>query len=162
MKIQTYTDQPEFVAGIVDLVNYCQNIEAHLDIKMVEQSDLFMIKDYYQKKGGQFWLALDNDQVVGTIALLPITADVAVLKKFFTYPQYRGDPHRLGSKLFSQLIEFAQVQAYKKLVLDTPEGEERSHYFYEKKGFHQIAREQLTINYPYPDRNSRIYVKDLA
>lgn len=42
------------MAGIVDLVNYCQNIEAHLDIKMVEQSDLFMIKDYYQKKGGSF------------------------------------------------------------------------------------------------------------
>lgn len=160
--IQPYDESATHLAGVVDLVNYCQNIEAKLDIKMIEQSDLFMIKEYYQQKGGQFWIALDDNQVVGTIALLPITDEVAVLKKFFTYPKYRGNPERLGAKLFSQLITFTENKDFKQLVLDTPEAEERSHYFYEKQGFTQITKEHLTVQYPYPDRNSRVYVKDIS
>lgn len=161
MDIKPYENNPLHLAELVDLINYCQNIEANLDIKMAEQNDIFQIESYYQKKNGQFWIALESNRVVGSIALLPIDEKTAVLKKFFTYPEFRGEPHRLGRKLFQNFTEFQLGNGFKTIILDTPENEKRSHFFYEKNGFKQISREELTVEYPYPDRNSRIYQKRL-
>lgn len=158
MQINSYTENPHHLAQLVDLINYCQNIEAKLNIKMAEQDDIFQIKQYYQTKGGNFWIALDaDDQVVGSIALLPIANNTAVLKKFFTYPKYRGQPTRLGAQLYQEFINFAKQHNFDRIVLDTPEGETRSHYFYEKQGFQQVAPDKFNADYPYPDRNSRLY-----
>lgn len=157
MQIESFQENPQHLAQLVDLINYCQNIEANLSIKMAEQDDIFQIKDYYQAKGGNFWVALEDDKVVGSIALLPINHQTAVLKKFFTYPKFRGQPNRLGAKLYQQLINFAHEHNFQRIVLDTPEGETRSHYFYEKNGFKQVTPAQFKADYPYPDRNSRLY-----
>lgn len=157
MQIQSYQPNPQHLAEIVDVINYCQNLEAHLNIKMAEQADIFDISNYYQARGGDFWLALDTDHVVGTIALLPVDTHTAVLKKFFTYPKYRGEPVHLGQQLYQQFLTFAKAHGFSRIVLDTPEGEHRSHRFYERQGFQQIAAEQLGVHYAYPDRESRLY-----
>ena len=157
MQIQPYKSNPQHLAQLVDLINYCQNTEAHLSIKMAEQSDIFDINSYYQNPGGQFWIALDKNQVVGSIALLVLNPHTAVLKKFFAYPQYRGQPHHLGRQLYQQLLTFASQSHITRIVLDTPEDEIRSHYFYEHHGFHQIDGSELQHSYVYPDRNSRFY-----
>lgn len=158
MQITPYQDNPHHLAQLVDLINYCQNIEAQLNIKMAEQDDIFQINTYYQAKGGNFWIALDDtNQVVGSIALLPLDDKTVVLKKFFTYPQFRGQPNRLGAKLYQQLLTFANEHNFQRIVLDTPEDETRSHYFYEKQGFKQVAPDQFNADYPYPDRDSRLY-----
>ncbi|HEO7089320.1 TPA: GNAT family N-acetyltransferase, partial [Streptococcus agalactiae] len=108
---------------------------------------------------GQFWIALENEKVVGSIALLRIDDKTAVLKKFFTYPKYRGNPVRLGRKLFERFMLFARASKFTRIVLDTPEKEKRSHFFYENQGFKQITRDKLDVDYIFPDRDSRIYVK---
>lgn len=82
MEIKEYENNPYHLAQLVDLINYCQNIEAKLDIKMAEQDDIFQIENYYQNRKGQFWLALENEKVVGSIALLRIDDKTAVLKNF--------------------------------------------------------------------------------
>lgn len=82
MVIKEYENNPYHLAQLVDLINYCQNIEAKLDIKMAEQDDIFQIENYYQNRKGQFWLALENEKVVGSIALLRIDDKTAVLKNF--------------------------------------------------------------------------------
>lgn len=64
MEIKEYENNPYHLAQLVDLINYCQNIEAKLDIKMAEQDDIFQIENYYQNRKGQFWIALENEKVV--------------------------------------------------------------------------------------------------
>lgn len=162
MKITPYHIDSRLTAGLVDLVDYCQNKEAHLGIKMIEQPDMFEIPAYYQQPGGNFWLATDNGQVVGSIGLLRLSNQVGVLKKLFTYPKYRGQPQRLGQQLLMTLLAFARDTGLQTLYLDTPAGEVRSHYFYEKHGFIQINRADLTVHYVFPDRDSLIYRCDLT
>ncbi|WP_125761613.1 GNAT family N-acetyltransferase [Companilactobacillus hulinensis] len=158
MKIETYKSNPQTLAGLVDLIEFCQNEEAHLGIKMIEQADVFDIPQHYQANGGNFWIAQDNGLTVGSIGLLNLENKNGVLKKLFTYPKYRGNPTRLGQKLFDTFIDYVKNNTdIQTIFLDTPEGEERSHYFYEKQGFKLISRDELTVNYDFPDRNSRIY-----
>lgn len=107
-------------------------------------------------------MAEDVGHVAGCIALLPVDHDTAVLKKFFTYPQFRGGAVHLGWQLYQTLFTYAQADHFKRLVLDTPEAEHRSHQFYEQQGFKQITFEQLAVAYAFPDRHSRFYALNLA
>lgn len=157
MEIHPYQPSSHAQAELVDLINYCQNLEAHLDIKMAEQADIFDIPHTYQASGGNFWVASENHRIVGSIALLPLDHQTAVLKKFFTYPAFRGRPIHLGAQLYTHLLTFAQTHGYHRIVLDTPEQEARSHTFYEHHHFHRISPAQLKVQYAYPDRHSRLY-----
>lgn len=156
MHITPFTQTPHATAELVDLINYCQNTEAHLDIRMAEQDDIFQVDQYYRQSGGEFWVALDEGHIVGSIALLPVSKSTAVLKKFFTYPKYRGRPVHLGSDLYAKFIEIARNN-FERVVLDTPEAEHRSHSFYERQGFVQIPFEELNVHYEFPNRASRFY-----
>lgn len=65
---------------IIDLILSIQNGENHLGIPLSEQMDLTTIKQSYQDTGGEFWLALDGEHVVGTIALMKKSETCGVLK----------------------------------------------------------------------------------
>jgi N-acetylglutamate synthase-like GNAT family acetyltransferase len=162
MKITTYKSNPKTTAEIVDLVNFCQNIEAGLGLTMAEQYDLFEIEDHYQKIGGQFWTAIEDDKVVGTISLLPLNSDTAVLKKFFTYPDFRGEPEYLGKKLYEEFIEFAKEHNFKTIVLDSPGSQKRAHHFYRNQGFKEVTEDELTVSWSYPHSNSKFFQSELS
>ena len=66
---------------------------------------------------------------------MPCGDGVAVLKKFFVYEKYQGEPHHLGRQLYSHLLEFAKKNNIKTVMLDTPHNTVRAHKFYEKAGF---------------------------
>lgn len=157
MQITPYHHDPMILAELVDLILYCQNTEAHLNIRMADQPDVFAIAEHYQAPGGNFWVATTDGHVAGCIGLLPVTPEVAVLKKFFVYPKFRGQPQALGWQLYQTLLTAAKAQGRTRLVLDTPEGEPRSHRFYERQGFVQCQQADLGVTYAFPDRQSRFY-----
>ena len=51
---------------------------------------------------------------------MPCGDGVAVLKKFFVYEKYQGEPHHIGRQLYSHLLEFAKKNNIKTVMLDTP------------------------------------------
>ncbi|MFD1485140.1 GNAT family N-acetyltransferase [Lacticaseibacillus baoqingensis] len=158
MQIAPFHTDPHIIAELVDLILYCQDTEAKLGITMAEQPDVFMIPDYYQAPGGEFWVAqTDSGKVAGCIGLLKLSPTTAVLKKFFVYPQFRGRPVSLGWQLYQTLVAAAKQKGLSRLVLDTPEAEHRSHRFYERQGFTRCTRADLGVDYPFPDRGSRFY-----
>lgn len=72
-----YHDQ--VVALILDI----QNNEAKIALSLEQQPDLYDIERSYMDKGGNFWLALDeNDRVIGTIGVLNKGNGYGILKNF--------------------------------------------------------------------------------
>ncbi len=147
---------------IIDLILEIQNDEYSIDLSINEQSDLLNIKNEYISNGGNFWIAVDSDDnVVGTIALLKMSDEVAVLKKFFVDSRFRGGEFGIGSNLYGTLLSFVEKNSIKHVILDTPAVATRSHNFYKKVGFRLIGKEDLPIEYTYPDRNSLLFILDL-
>ena len=68
MEIITYRD--EYKQQIIDLILHIQNDEAKINLSLEEQPDLLDIPVYYEKDGGEFWLAIENGTVIGTLALM--------------------------------------------------------------------------------------------
>ena len=158
--ITVYDDS--YKEEVIKLIMHVQNVEYEVGISVKEQPDILDIHSNYINDGGNFWIALnDNGEVVGSIGLQKKNKEVAVLKKFFVYKDYRGKELGTGKKLYEALLDFAKKQGFSKIILDTPSKATRSHGFYKKVGFKEIDKEDLPIKYDYPDRNSIIFLLEL-
>lgn len=121
-----------------------------------EQPDLLDISTYYQKNGGEFWLAVEEGKLLGTIALMNYGNNNAVMKKFFVRSEYRRK--KVGYALYQMLIKYAKDKGFRQILLDTPAIAKASHRFYEKAGFKKIIKSELPCKYDYPDRDSYLYL----
>jgi len=157
MEIITYQDK--YKHQIIDLILHIQNYEAKIDLSIEEQPDLLNIPYYYQKNGGQFWIAIENDKVIGTIALINYGNGNSILKKFFVEKSHRDK--KVGYSLYMKLKQYAQANAINTIILDTPSVAKKSHKFYERSGFIKIDKDLLPFSYNYPDRDSYLYLLKL-
>ena len=102
--------------------------------------DLDDLQNQYFENGGMFLVITDNDRVVGTGGVLRLCDKVCELKRMWFLPQYRG--RGLGSRLITQLIEWARDNGYETMRLDVAD-EVRSApavRLYERLGFTRIER----------------------
>ncbi len=155
-----------YQAQVIDLVLYVQNVEYGIGLPLEEQPDLVDIPEVYTYTRGGFWVAINTENfVVGTIGLQAIESGEGVgwglLKKFFVRKDYRGHASGAAAKLYETLIAQARAAHLKGIVLDTPRVAERSHAFYRRVGFREIARKELPFDYPYADRDSLLFLLDL-
>ena len=157
MKIETYSGK--YDEQIVSLILNIQNNEAKINLSLQEQPDLLDIYRSYQKDGGEFWIALSDDTVIGTIGLMMREKHCAVLKKFFVKKEFRSQ--KVGSALYRELLKFAENAGVRQILLDTPSVAHASHRFYERVGFCKIEPSDLPAPYLYPDRNSILYLLKL-
>jgi N-acetylglutamate synthase-like GNAT family acetyltransferase len=146
-----------FVSGIADLIVPIQREEFGIAITYQDQPDLLDIAGFYQKGAGQFWLALDGEKVVGTIALLDIGEGEAALRKMFVAHDYRGREHGVAAKLLATLIAHAKEKALSTVYLGTTDKFLAAHRFYEKNGFELIDPESLPASFPRMKVDSRFY-----
>jgi len=157
MKIRTYDGT--YDDQIISLILGIQNGEAGIGLSLGEQPDLLDIRQSYQTGGGEFWLALEGERVIGTIGLMRKSQTCAVLKKFFVQKEFRAKG--VGLALYRELLAFARQAGIRQLILDTPSVAEASHRFYERAGFRRIQKEDLPVPYVYPDRESLLYLLKL-
>lgn len=87
---------------------------------------------------GEFWGALSDDRVIGTIGLMMQKKHCAVLKKFFEKKEFRSQ--KVGRALYQELFRFARGAGVRQIMLDTPSVAHASHRFYEKAAFTEWIR----------------------
>lgn len=127
--IQTYL--PQYQEQVINLIIDIQHNEFKVPIPLEEQPGLLKIPHFYQKDKGNFWVAVDYQQVVGTIALLDIGNNQAALQKCFVRKDYRGKDIGVGQQLLNNLLDWANSQSVKEIYLGTTEVYKVHHLFYE-------------------------------
>ncbi len=157
MELKPYTD--EYRDAVIGLILDIQNREAKVGISLEEQPDLLDIREAYVSKGGNFWIAVEKGDVVGTLGLMRFDDEWGILKKFFVRAEYRS--RKVGLALYERLLEHARRTGMRHIVLDTPAVATKSHAFYERAVFVRIDKSELPIDYLYPDRKSMLYKLDL-
>lgn len=151
IEITRYDDK--FKDDVIELILSCQNDGTRPIVGVKEQPDLCSIEESYFGSGGYFWIAVEDEKLAGTIGLMNYGDGVGALKKFFVREEFRGEPVHLGRRLYAELLEFAQNNSFKTIVLDTPKNTESAHKFYEAAGFKCISRDDMPDEYacPYAD-----------
>lgn len=141
---------------IINLILDIQQNEFHIPITREDQPDLDNIPSFYQVHNGNFWIALCNGYVVGTIGLIDIGNRQGVLRKMFVKKEYRGS-RNTSKKLLQTLINWASMRNIDEIFLGTTEKFLAAHRFYEKLGFVQIVKEQLPASFPIMKVDTRFY-----
>ncbi|MBD2304851.1 GNAT family N-acetyltransferase [Chroococcidiopsis sp. FACHB-1243] len=146
--IQIVTYQTQYQAAIIKLILNIQQQEFGLPITLKDQHDLLDIPKFYQQGNGNFWIALDREKVIGTIAAIDIGNSQLALRKMFVDSKYRGKEIGLGQWLLNSLLNWARTKDIRDIYLGTVDVFQAAHKFYEKNGFIRIHRLVLPPSFP--------------
>lgn len=146
-----------YQAEIIDLILDIQQNEFNIPISKEDQPDLGDIPNFYRSGCGNFWIAVYDQQVIGTIALIDIGNNQGALRKMFVKAGYRGKIYKTAELLLSTLISWAREHNIHEIYLGTTEKFLAAHRFYEKNKFTQIAKELLPNTFPVMKVDTRFY-----
>lgn len=157
MKIIAY--QERYKQQIIDLILHIQNDEAGINLSLEEQPDLLDIPAYYERDGGAFWLAVEDNVLIGTLALMNKGNGNGVLKKGFVSKPFRKNG--VLTALYRTLLDYAKQNHMRRLLFDTPSVATDCHRFFEREGYRRIDKGEQPFEYEYPDRDSYLYLLKL-
>ncbi|GGB14096.1 MULTISPECIES: GNAT family N-acetyltransferase [Mucilaginibacter] len=133
---------------IIDIILPIQQIEFNVPITLEAQPDLLDIETNYHQTGGDFWGAIYNEQLVGTIALIAFDNNSAAIRKMFVLKEYRGKELGIAQLLLNNLIDYCKQNNIAHIYLGTVEMLKAAHRFYEKNGFTRLAKQDLPESFP--------------
>jgi GNAT superfamily N-acetyltransferase len=157
IRVEPYTDN--YKQQVIDLIVPIQQEEFAIPITPADQPDLQQIPTFYQKDNGNFWLAIADGRVVGTIALLDIANQQGALRKMFVHKDYRGKVHGTAQLLLNALLSWAQQKRYADIYLGTTAKFLAAHRFYEKNEFVEITIPELPVSFPRMEVDVKFYKK---
>ena len=160
--ISVHRYAPEHADGVIAVILPIQRLEFGVPITLEAQPDLADIPGYYQTGAGNFWVALDDGRVVGTIGLLDIGNRQAALRKMFVTASHRGSEHGVAKQLLAVLIDEASAQGLTEIFLGTTDRFLAAHRFYEKNSFAEIPRASLPAAFPVMAVDSKFYRRPLG
>jgi len=155
IRIETFA--PEHTEGVCALILGIQREEYGIAITRADQPDLAAIPEFYQRGAGQFWVALDDDAVVGTIGLRDLGDGEAALRKMFVAARWRGAEHGVAKRLLETLLGWSRTHGVRRVYLGTTAQFVAAHRFYEKHGFTEIAAAELPARFPVMKVDTRFY-----
>lgn len=136
MNIIHYKD--EFALAFHDL-----NIEWLETFFYVEDYDREVLshpRKHILDAAGHIFFALEDETVLGTVALLKRGEGVFELTKMAVLPNQRGK--KIGQQLMQYCIDFAKQESFERLFLYSHTKLENAIYIYRKYGFIEVALEQ--------------------
>ncbi|MGD9368185.1 MAG: GNAT family N-acetyltransferase [Desulfobacteraceae bacterium] len=145
------------LSGVVDVILPIQQSEFSIPITIAAQPDLIDIPGFYQKGSGNFWVALQSSEVVGTIALLDIGNGQGALRKMFVKEHFRGSMKGVARRLLRVLLDWCKRHDVREIYLGTTTKFLAAHRFYEKNGFSEIKQSELPASFPVMTVDTKFY-----
>jgi putative acetyltransferase len=152
----------EYEQQVIDLILGIQIGEFNVPITINDQPDLKMIPTFYQQSKGQFWVAIFENKVVGTIALIDSGEKFGTIRKMFVAQQYRGKEYNVAQQLFDILENHALENMLDTLILGTIERLKAAIRFYERNGFEQIIKISLPEKFPLMSVDTHFFQKKIS
>jgi GNAT superfamily N-acetyltransferase len=151
----------KYQEAVEELVLPIQQIEFGFSVTREDQPDLLDIAGVFQRGAGNFWVALDNDRVVGTVGVVDICNQQLALKKMFVASEFRGKEMGIGQALLDTALAWSRQKGIKQILLGSTAPMKAAHRFYEKNGFIPVDKEELPSNFPIVHVDSKFYRYDV-
>jgi GNAT superfamily N-acetyltransferase len=148
MKYRVVEFEDEYQQAVIDLILPIQQNEFHVPVTIQDQPDLQNIHSFYKKGNGNFWVALDGGDVVGTIGQIDFGKDQVALRKMFVHRDHRGKENGVAQLLLDELKNWCIRKKVKSIFLGTIDSMHAAHRFYRKNGFTELLKTELPETFP--------------
>lgn len=115
---------------------YAQECGYNLQFEGYVCKTFYDLMQNYSPAKDRFWFVEDDGQMVGAIAIVGHTGQVAQLRWFILLPAYRG--LGLGRRLMDEALQYCRDQGYKTVFLYTTADQKTAVSMYLKAGFKKI------------------------
>ncbi len=130
-------------------------LETYFYVEPYDEEVLSKPQKYIIDKGGHIFFAKLNNEIVGTVALMPLDKNGTFeLTKMAVSPEHRG--HKIGQQLITKCIDFSKENDFKNLLLYSNTLLENAIYIYRKYGFVEVLLEE---NSPYKRSDIKMIYK---
>lgn len=129
---------PEDEKAVKDLVNSVMQHEFHDAQAAYPTDDLNQIQKVYGGLGEAFFVAVDGNKIIGTVAVKKEDDRVALMRRLFVSPDYRNQ--KIGVKLIDRVFHFCDEVGYSEVIFKTTSRMEGANKLCQKKGFVQRAK----------------------
>ncbi|WP_068469881.1 GNAT family N-acetyltransferase [Candidatus Protochlamydia phocaeensis] len=153
--------EPSYQHEVIDLIERIQVGEFSIPIEEGQRKELQSISTAFQKDKGNYWIALFNEKVIGTIAVIDIGHHAFELRDVFLDRDYRGPITGFAKKLLDTVVDWSKAQDVHTIYLGTTFAFRAAHRFYEKHGFYEIARKDMPPYCQPMDCDEKFYRLDL-
>ncbi len=114
---------------------YAGSLNFNLDFQEFRE-ELVTLPGKYAPPLGSLFLAKENGEIIGCVALRPLGADICEMKRLYVKPAHRGK--KVGRALAVAIIEEAKRLGYRAMRLDTVEAMKEASALYRTLGFQPI------------------------
>lgn len=104
----------------------------------IKRPDLDNISNFYQKNKSNFWIAIEDNKIIGSVAIKNYGKGRAYLKRMYVSTEHRGTG--LAKKLLDTALAYAKETGFKEIFLGTVEDMIAANKFYSKNGFKKIRK----------------------
>ncbi|MBK9983526.1 MAG: GNAT family N-acetyltransferase [Saprospiraceae bacterium] len=139
---------PIYQSQVTDHILDIENNEFNMNLTLDMQPDLADIHAMYQKQKGNFWIALHDDQVIGTTGIYYLNNSGVELRRMFVKATYRGNEFGVGQHLLDSAISWTKENGFKEIFLETTDWLTAASRFYLKNNFTYISKDKLPRNLP--------------
>ncbi len=150
----------KYQSEVIDLIERIQVGEFNIPIEEGQRQELGSISQSFQKNKGNYWVALYNGKVMGTIAVIDIGHHAFELRDVFLDQQYRGQTG-FAKKLLDTVLIWSREHGVQTIYLGTTLAFRAAHRFYEKHGFQEIAKKEMPSYCQPMDCDEKFYRLDL-
>ncbi len=126
-------------------------LETYFYVEDFDREVLSNPNKYILDPGGHIFFAIQNNEVLGTVALMKDAEGSFELTKMAVLPDQRGK--KIGQQLMQHCIDFAKEHRFKNLFLYSNTLLENAIYIYRKYGFVEI---HVEADSPYDRSNIKM------
>jgi putative acetyltransferase len=160
MTIKPYENK--YKDQIISLILDIQQNEFQVPITINDQKDLLDIPAFYQKNKGNFWVAVSEDEVIGTVALIDCGENIGTIRKMFVKKEFRGKEFAIAQRLLDTLELWATKNEINHLYLGTLERLKAAIRFYERNHYLPFEKNELPSVFPFMPVDTHFFGKALA
>lgn len=131
-------------------------LETYFYVEPYDKEVLSNPDRYIISPGGHIFSFVDDEQVLGTVALLKRGEGIFELTKMAVLSSQRGN--KIGQKLMNYCLEFADENNFKELYLYSNTLLENAIYIYKKVGFIEVP---IPADNPYKRSNIKMVYRKL-
>lgn len=140
-KIAIRKFRAEDAQAVQSLITGVMNQEFPQSKAVYPVDDLLEISKVYGSDGEAFFVATDNELIVGTVGVKQEDKRCALLRRIFVDPLHRRQ--KIGFQLVDHAVDFCKKYGYKEIIFKSSSKMDGAIRLCEAKGFHQRTKLEI-------------------